>query len=158
MTLQFFGKRRARCPVAAPDNTEAAEMLGADRETAVRKGSEPKRLNSSALVRFDPAQPTPICRVELACTAFHAAHHSIVALTEGHDEMDAAGLPELRAKRDAAFQQVRSRSAPTRSAYQAKVRVLLVMRDWFAAEDPEVAAYGIELAVEAAALLDKYCC
>jgi hypothetical protein len=32
------------------------------------------------------------------------------------------------------------------------------MRDWFAAEDPEVAAYGIELAVEAAALLDKYCC
>jgi len=155
MTFQFFGKRRGLHPAAVPDSIDKTQMPGTERETDARQASEPKRFDGSALMRVGPAQPTAIYCVELACAAFHAAQNSIVALTEGRDEMDAGGLPELCTQRDAAFQQVRSQPARTTSAYQAKVRVLLVMRDWFSVEDPEVSAFGIELAVEAAALLDK---
>ncbi|WP_158931407.1 hypothetical protein [Acidisphaera sp. S103] len=99
--------------------------------------------------------PTSICRIEQACAAFHTAHNSIVALTAGRDEFGVNGLPELRARRDAAFEQVRAHVAGTRSAVRAKVRVLIVMRDWFAVENPDVSAFAIEVALEAAALLDN---
>jgi hypothetical protein len=99
--------------------------------------------------------PTSICRIEQACAAFHTAHDSIVALTAGRDEFGVNGLPELRARRDAAFEQVRAHVAGTRSAVRAKVWVLIVMRDWFAVENPDVSAFAIEVALETAALLDS---
>jgi hypothetical protein len=99
--------------------------------------------------------PTSICCVEQACAAFQMAHDSIVALTAGRDEFGVNGLPELRARRDEAFEQVRAHVAWTRSAVRAKVRVLIAMRDWFAVENPDVSAFAIEVALEAAALLDN---
>ena len=99
--------------------------------------------------------PTSICCIEQACAAFHSAQDSIVALTVGRDEFGVNGLPELRARRDAALKQVRAQAARTRGAYQAKVRVLIVMRDWFAVENPDISAFAIEVALEAAALFDN---
>jgi hypothetical protein len=99
--------------------------------------------------------PTSICCIERACAAFHAAQDTIIALTAGRDEFEVDGLPELRARRDAALKQIRAQAARTRGAYQAKVRVLIVMRDWFAVENPDISAFAIEVAVEAAALFDN---
>jgi hypothetical protein len=99
--------------------------------------------------------PASISCIEQSCAAFQTAHDSIVALTAGRDEFGVNGLPELRARRDEAFAQVREQVARTRSAWQAKLRVLIVMRDWFAVENPDVSAFAIEMALEAAALLDN---
>ena len=125
MTFQFLNGRRDRHSVSTSDNSEEMDA------------------------------PTSICCIEQACAAFHTAHDSIVALTAGRDEFGVNGLPELRARRDAAFEQVRAHVAGTRSAVRAKVRVLIVMRDWFAVENPDVSAFAIEVALEAAALLDN---
>jgi hypothetical protein len=125
MTFQFLSGRRDRQSASTSDNSEEADA------------------------------PTSICCVEQACAAFQTAHNSIVALTAGRDEFGANGLPELRARRNEAFEQVRAHVAWTRSAVRAKVRVLIVMRDWFAVENPDVSAFAIEVALEAAALLDN---
>lgn len=122
-----------------------------------RDGVVPTGMNESALIPHGPAQkPTPNCNVEQACAAFLKSQDAIVALTVGRDEdLNVNGLSELTERRQEAFRQVRSHAAQRSSAYQAKLRVLNVMRDWFAVEDPEVSAFAIELANEAAALLEN---
>ena len=98
---------------------------------------------------------TSACCVERACAAFHAAHDAIVTLTKGRDhEFEVDGLAELSEQRDTAFQKVRSFPARTNSAYQAKLRVLSAMRTWFSVEDPNVSGFAIQLAAEAASLID----
>jgi hypothetical protein len=99
--------------------------------------------------------PTSICCIERACAAFHKAQESIVVLAEGRDEIDITACEQHLARRDWAFKQVRAHVAHTRSAWQAKIRVLIVMRDWFDAENPDLCAFAIEMALEAAALFDS---
>jgi hypothetical protein len=80
----------------------------------------------------------------------------MITLTEGRDdEFDVDGLAELSAQRDKAFQQLRLHPARSYSACRAKLRVLLVMRKWFAVDDPGLSAFAIELAIEATSLLDS---
>jgi ElaB/YqjD/DUF883 family membrane-anchored ribosome-binding protein len=131
MTFQFFSGRRV--PHSGSDSPEQMKMMPVDSAQA----------------------PTSACCIERACAAFHTAQDTIIALTAGRDEFEVNGLPELRARRDAALKQVRAQAARTRGAYQAKVRVLIVMRDWFAVENPDISAFAIEVALEADALLDN---
>ncbi len=98
--------------------------------------------------------PTSVCRIEQACAAFHTAQDSIIALTTGRDEFDITACEQHLALRDLAFSRVRGQVARTRSAVRAKVRVLIVMQDWFDAENSDLFAFAIEVALEAAALLD----
>jgi hypothetical protein len=93
--------------------------------------------------------------IERACAAFLTTHDAIIALTEGCDDLNGQGLPELSERRDKAFRQVRTQAARTRRAYLAKMRVLIVMRDWFAVDYPDVSAFAMEMALEAAALFDN---
>jgi hypothetical protein len=130
MTFQFLSGWRV--PHSASDSPEQMKMMPVDSAQA----------------------PTSICCVERACAAFHTAQDSIVALTEGRDEIDITDCEQHLARRDWAFKQVRAHVARTRSAWQAKVRVLIVMRDWFDAENPDLTAFAIEVALEAAALFD----
>jgi hypothetical protein len=131
MTFQFFGGRRV--PHSAFDSPEQMKMMPVDSAQA----------------------PDSTRCIERACAAFHLAQDTIIALTAGRDEFEVNGLPELRARRDAALKQIRAQTARTRGAYLAKVRVLIVMRDWFAVENPDISAFAIEVAVEAAALFDN---
>ena len=133
MTFQFFGGRRV--PHSAFDSPEQMKMMPVSSAQA----------------------PTSACCIEQACAAFLTAHEAmVIALTEGCDDLNVQGLPELSERRDKAFGQVRTQAARTRRAYLAKMRVLVVMRDWFAVDYPDVSAFAMEMAFEAAALFDNH--
>jgi hypothetical protein len=125
MTFQFLTGRRDRHSTSTSDNSEETDA------------------------------PTSICCIEQACVAFHSAQDSIIALTTGRDEFDTTACEQHLALRDRALTQVRGQVARTRSAWQAKLRVLIVMQDWFDAENSDLSAFAIEVALEAAALLDN---
>ena len=97
MTFQFLSGWRV--PHSASDSPEQMKMMPVNSAQA----------------------PTSICCVERACAAFHTAQDSIVALTEGRDEIDITACEQHLARRDWAFKQVRAHVARTRSAWQAKV-------------------------------------
>ena len=149
---------------AASLHPEEREMSRADQPDGNRARTALTGRDNPATTPIGTAQTlAPTCSVEQACAAFHAAHAALMnALTESCDEvyvLNVVGLSELSERRDVAFRQVRSRAACTSSAYRAKLRVLAVMRDWFAGKDvagenADVVAFAIEMAIEAAELLD----
>jgi hypothetical protein len=98
-------------------------------------------------------RPIALGRTERACAAFLRAHDSMIALAKGYDDLDVQGMAKLRKRRKMAFMQVRAHAARTKSAYQAKARVLTAMLDWPGVADPDVGAFAIEVALEGAALL-----
>jgi hypothetical protein len=101
-------------------------------------------------------QPQPgICAVARASAAFHEAQGALVALTSGGDDAGSDGLSELRARRNETFEQVREMAALTRCAVHAKLRVLGVVGHWFGEDSPDVCAFAMDVAFEAAALLDS---
>jgi hypothetical protein len=158
MNFQFFAGRRVPLSASAPHSSEETYKSWAAVGTPnQQKFSEP--ITRPARRPCGQTQaPTPNCCVERACMAFHAAHDAIMALTNGrNDEFEVIGLAELTEQRDTALQQVRAHTARTRNAYQAKVQVLIAMRKFLSVEAPDVSAFGMELAVEGAALLDKAC-
>jgi hypothetical protein len=82
--------------------------------------------------------------------------------SDGSDETDAPTsggmspmyvLAEFVKGRDGPFRQVRAQPVLTTTAWRAKYRVLLAMRDRFGAQHPEVSAFAFDLADEAAALM-----
>jgi hypothetical protein len=92
--------------------------------------------------------------VERACEAFHAEHAAMVALAGSCDDFEILEFERERSLRDAAFGEVRAHVAHTVNALLAKIRVLIVIRDWLQPDDPDLSAFAIEIAVEAAAVLD----
>jgi hypothetical protein len=92
--------------------------------------------------------------VERACEAFHAEHAAMVAFIGGYDDAKILEFKRERSLRDAAFGEVRAHVAHTVNALLAKIRVLIVIRDWLQPDDPDLSAFAIEIATEAAAVLD----
>jgi len=102
------------------------------------------------------SEPKPgICSVGCACAAFHEAQDALVASANGCDDMDSGDLSELQTRRNETFQQVREMAALTRCAVQAKLSVLSVVGHWFGENSPDVCGFAMDVAFEAAALLDS---
>jgi hypothetical protein len=155
-TLQFLSGLRRPAASVASVGREETEIPRAGKVVDEQDHQMQSGANHNNPMHGVASKPRPgICSVGRACTAFHEAQDALVALTCGRDDIDCDGLSELRARRNETFQQVREIAALTRCTVQAKLRVLSVVGHWFGEDYPDVCAFAMDVAFEAAALLDS---
>jgi hypothetical protein len=155
-TLQFLSGLRRPAASVASDKCAETEMTCAGKVIDEQDHQMRSGANSNNAMHGVASQPQPgICSVGHACAAFQEAQDALVALTSQGDDMDSGGLSELRARRNETFKELREMAALTRCAVQAKLRVLSVVGHWFGEDSPDVCSFAMDVAFEAAALLDS---